>query len=222
MCAAAAAKSLQSCLTLCNHQMASHQAPAFLGLSRQARWSGLPFPSPMHESEKWKWSHSVVSNSSRPHGLQPTRILHSWDFPGKSTGVGCHRLLWLSVWDERNCVVVWAFFGIAFLWDWNENWPFPVLSPKEKRAGLQLSTICSGEITNILIEIVTRNTICVLLSSYKKKVHWFFYDGTILFTCKNYNSGHFLNICIHILMSGGKFLSWELSKGNFCFALWWL
>ena len=32
-----------------------------------------------------------------------------------------------SVWDECNCVVVWAFFGIAFLWDWNENWPFPVL-----------------------------------------------------------------------------------------------
>ena len=33
------------------------------------------------------------------------------------------------VWDECNCVVVWAFFGIAFLWDWNENWPFPVLWP---------------------------------------------------------------------------------------------
>ena len=32
-----------------------------------------------------------------------------------------------SVWDECNCVVVWTFFGIAFLWDWNENWPFPVL-----------------------------------------------------------------------------------------------
>ena len=28
-----------------------------------------------------------------------------------------------------NCVVVWAFFGIAFLWDWNEHWPFPVLWP---------------------------------------------------------------------------------------------
>ena len=27
------------------------------------------------------------------------------------------------VWDECNCVVVWAFFGVAFLWDWNENWP---------------------------------------------------------------------------------------------------
>ena len=29
-----------------------------------------------------------------------------------------------SVWDECNCAVVWAFFGIAFLWDWNENWLF--------------------------------------------------------------------------------------------------
>ena len=32
-----------------------------------------------------------------------------------------------GMWDECNCAVVWAFFGIAFLWDWNENWPFPVL-----------------------------------------------------------------------------------------------
>ena len=34
-----------------------------------------------------------------------------------------------SIWDECSCVVVWAFFGIGFLWDWNENWPFPVLWP---------------------------------------------------------------------------------------------
>ena len=34
-----------------------------------------------------------------------------------------------SVWDECNCAVVWAFFGIAFLWDWNEDWSFPVLWP---------------------------------------------------------------------------------------------
>ena len=34
-----------------------------------------------------------------------------------------------SVWDECNCAIVWAFFGIAFLWDWNENWPFAVLWP---------------------------------------------------------------------------------------------
>ena len=29
-----------------------------------------------------------------------------------------------NVWDECNCVVVWTFFGIAFLWDWNENWKY--------------------------------------------------------------------------------------------------
>ena len=69
-------------------QMAAHQAPPSLGFSRQEHWSGLPFPSPMHGSEKWKWSHSVVSDSQRPHGLQPTRLLHPWDFPGKSSGVG--------------------------------------------------------------------------------------------------------------------------------------
>ena len=42
---------------------------------------------------KWKWSHSVVSHSLRPHGLWPTRLLDPWDFPSKSTGVGCHFLL---------------------------------------------------------------------------------------------------------------------------------
>ena len=34
-----------------------------------------------------------------------------------------------SLWDEWNCAVIWTFFGITFLWDWNENWPFPVLWP---------------------------------------------------------------------------------------------
>ena len=34
-----------------------------------------------------------MSDSQRPHGLQPTSLLHPWDFPGESTGVGCHCLL---------------------------------------------------------------------------------------------------------------------------------
>ena len=38
-------------------------------------------------------SRSVVSDSLRPHGLQLTRLLRSWDFPDKNTGVGCHFLL---------------------------------------------------------------------------------------------------------------------------------
>ena len=43
--------------------MAAHQAPLPLGFSRQEHWNGLPFPSLMHESEKWKWSRSVISDS---------------------------------------------------------------------------------------------------------------------------------------------------------------
>ena len=49
---AAAAKSFQSCLTLCDPIDGSPPAPPSLGFSRQKHWSGLPFPSPMHESEK--------------------------------------------------------------------------------------------------------------------------------------------------------------------------
>ena len=42
---------------------AAYQASLSMGFSRQEHWSGLPFPSPMHESEKWKWSRSVVPDS---------------------------------------------------------------------------------------------------------------------------------------------------------------
>ena len=49
---AAAAKSLQSCRTLCDPINGSPPSSPTLGFSRQEHWSGLPFPSPMHESEK--------------------------------------------------------------------------------------------------------------------------------------------------------------------------
>ena len=86
---AAAAKSLQSCLTLWDPIDGSPPGSPSLRFSRQEHWSGLPFPSPLHESEKWKWSRLVVSDPQQPHGLQPSRLLCPWDFPGKSTGVGC-------------------------------------------------------------------------------------------------------------------------------------
>ena len=38
----------------------------------------------------------------QPHGLQATRLLCPWDFPGKSTGVGCHRLLQMRYLEESN------------------------------------------------------------------------------------------------------------------------
>ena len=53
-----------SCIQLCvTPQMEAHEAPLSLGFSRQEHWSGLPFPSPMHESEKRKGSRSVLPDS---------------------------------------------------------------------------------------------------------------------------------------------------------------
>ena len=52
LAAAAAAKSLQSCPTLCDCIDGSPPGSPSLGFSRQEHWSGLPFPSPVHESEK--------------------------------------------------------------------------------------------------------------------------------------------------------------------------
>ena len=45
--------------------------------------------------------------------------VHVWLKPGLEN----FEHYFTSVWDECNSAVVWAFFGIAFLWDWNEDWP---------------------------------------------------------------------------------------------------
>ena len=89
--AAAAAKSLQSCPTLCNPRDGSPPGSLIPGIlqARTLEWVAISFSN----AWKWKWSRSVVSDSLRPHGLQPTRLLRPWDFLGKSAGVGCHCLL---------------------------------------------------------------------------------------------------------------------------------
>ena len=86
-------KSLSRVRLLATPWTAAYQAPLPMGFSRQEYWSGLPSSFATLESEKWKGSRSVVSNSLWPHGLQPSRLLHPWDAPGKSTGVGCHCLV---------------------------------------------------------------------------------------------------------------------------------
>ena len=91
--AATAAKLLQSCLTLCDPIDGGPPGSPVPGIlqARTLEWVAISFSSAW--KGKWKWSRSVMSDSSRPHGLQPTRLLRPWDFPGKSTGVGCHCLL---------------------------------------------------------------------------------------------------------------------------------
>ena len=63
--------------------------------------------------------------------LVPLPFLKQAWTSGISWFMYCWSLAWriLSMGDECNCVVVWTFFGISLLWDWNENWPFPVLWP---------------------------------------------------------------------------------------------
>ena len=68
------------------------------------------------ESEMWKWSRSVESNSWWPHGQQPTRLLHPWDFLGKSTGVGCHCLLQGLVYSPRNLQLPCSFPSVGNSW----------------------------------------------------------------------------------------------------------
>ena len=53
-----------------------------------------------------------MSDPERPRGLQPTRLLRPWDFPGKSTGVGCHCLLWEIMLPTGNAAIrisLWSF-----------------------------------------------------------------------------------------------------------------
>ena len=72
--------------------------------------------------------------------LVPLPFLDPACISGISQFTYCWSLAWrilsiimwnvkLSMWNECHCVAVWTFFGISLLWDWNENWPLPVLWP---------------------------------------------------------------------------------------------
>ena len=71
--------------------------------ARTLEWVAICFSNAWN----WKWSCSVMSDSSQSHGLQPTRLLHPWDFPGRSTRVGYHCLLWFHGKS-------WTVFQICF------------------------------------------------------------------------------------------------------------
>ena len=67
--------------------------------------------------------------------------LNTWNFSVHvllKPGLENFEHYFASVWDECNCVVVWTFFSTAFLWDWNENWPFSPVATAEfsKFAGM--------------------------------------------------------------------------------------
>ena len=126
---AAAAKPIQSCATLCNTIDGSPPGSPVPGIfqARTLEWVAISF------SNAWKWKVKVKSLSRVQLLVTPWTAAHqaplSMGFSRQEYWRGV-PLPSTSMWDACNCVVVWAFFGIAFLWDWNENWPFPVLWPK--------------------------------------------------------------------------------------------
>ena len=91
--AAAAAKSLQSCPTLCNPIDGSQPGSPVPGIlqARTLEWVAISF------SNAWEWKVKVKSLSRVWLPATPWtaayQALRPWDFPGKSTGVGCHCLL---------------------------------------------------------------------------------------------------------------------------------
>ena len=127
--------------------------PAYRFLNRLVRWSGIPisfriFQFIMVHTVK---GFGIVNKAKRDDFLKlfcffddPADVgnlisgssafskssLNIWKFTVHimlKHGLENFEHYFASMWDECNCVVLWTFFGIAFLWDWNENWPFPVL-----------------------------------------------------------------------------------------------
>ena len=88
--AATAAKSLQSCPTLCNPRDGSPPGSPVPGIlqARTLEWVAISF------SSAWKWKVKEKSLSCvQPHRLQPARLLCPWNSLGENAGVGCHFLL---------------------------------------------------------------------------------------------------------------------------------
>ena len=129
--------------------------PAYKFLRRQVRWSGIPISFRIFQFvviHRVK-GFGIVNKTEVDVFLElfcffddPTDVgnlisgssaslkssLNIWKFMVHillKPGLENFEHYFIIMWDEYNCAVVWAFFGIAFLWDWNENWPFPVLWP---------------------------------------------------------------------------------------------
>jgi len=129
--------------------------PAYRYLKRQVRWSGIPSSLRIFQSLLWFTvkGFDIVNKAEVDVFLElscffddPVDVgnlisgssafskfsLNIWKFMVHivlKPGLQNFEHYFANVWDECNCAVVWTFFGIAFLRDWNENWPFPVLWP---------------------------------------------------------------------------------------------
>ena len=127
--------------------------PAYRFLRRQVRWSGIPISFRIFHSLLWSTvkGFGIINKAEVDVFLEFSSFFYDpMDVGNLISGLSAfsksslniwkfmvHVLLkpglenfehyFASIWNECSCAVVWTFFGIFFLWDWNENWPFPVL-----------------------------------------------------------------------------------------------
>ena len=94
---------------------AAHQAPPSLEFSRQEHWSGLPFPPPMHESEKWKWSSSVISNLLWSYGLDSTDLILLTKFCQVKVMVFPVVMYRCESWTIKKAEL-WSFYSFELWW----------------------------------------------------------------------------------------------------------
>ena len=100
-----------------------HTVKGFSTINEAGVFSGIPLLSP--------WSHNVDNLISGSSAFFKSS-LYIWQFlvhvPLKPSLKDFEHYL-AGMWNECNCAIVWSFFGIALLWEWNENWHFPFLWP---------------------------------------------------------------------------------------------
>ena len=99
--------------------MAAHQAPPSLGFSRQEHWSGLPFPSPVHGSEKGKWSRLVVSHPQQPNKTEFILnrffiFLHFTLFLSESLSIILSTQMLSTFWKKWDTCDAMLLFDIIF------------------------------------------------------------------------------------------------------------
>ena len=130
--------------------------PAYRFLWRQVRWSGIPISFRIFHSLLWSTQFKgfgIVNKAEIDVFLKlslffddPVNVgnlisgssafskssLNIWKFTVPvllKPGLVNFEHYFASMWNECHYATVWTFFGIALLWDWNENWPFSVLWP---------------------------------------------------------------------------------------------
>ena len=90
-------------------------------------WNSLAFSMIQRMLAIWSLLPLLFLNPACTSGSY--QFMYCWGLAWRILGMFFWHMKWVRVSFHSNCTVIWTFFGIAFLWYWNEKWPFPILWP---------------------------------------------------------------------------------------------